>query len=78
MSLALAGLYIFFLVGGHVTSIPILCGLSAALLHYFMLVFFAWTAVEAIWLYIKLVKILGTQTYENLYILNSDLSSFRM
>ena len=48
------------------TGVSVLCGFSAAFLHYFMLVFFAWTAVEAIWFYIKLVKVLGTQSSENL------------
>ena len=76
MSISLAGLYIFFLIGGHVTGVPVLCGLSAALLHYFMLVFFAWTAVEAIWLYIKLVKIIGTQSYENLYIVKAGIPAW--
>lgn len=58
------------------TAIPVLCGLSAAFLHYFMLVFFSWTAVEAIWLYIKLVKILGTHTYENLFIIKSGIPAW--
>lgn len=76
MSLSLCGLYLFFLIGGHVTAIPILCGLSAALLHYFMLVFFTWTAVEAIWLYIKLVLIFGTQSHENKFIIKSGLPAW--
>ena len=76
MSISLAGLYIFFMISGHVTTIPVLCGLSAALLHYFMLVFFAWTAVEAIWLYIKLVKVFGTQSHEHLYILKAGIPAW--
>lgn len=76
MSLALAGLYIFFVIGGHVTSVPGLCGLSAALLHYFMLVFFAWTAVEAVWLYIKLVKVIGTHSYEHHYIWKAGIPAW--
>ena len=76
MSISLAGLYIFFLLGGHVTAVPGLCGVSAAFLHYFMLVFFAWTAVEAVWLYIKLVKIFGTQSYEKLYILKAGIPAW--
>ena len=58
------------------TSVPMLCGFSAAFLHYFMLVFFAWTAVEAIWLYIKLVKVIGTQSSENLYILKAGIPAW--
>jgi hypothetical protein len=76
LGLSLAGLYIFFLIGGHVTSIPVLCGFSAALLHYLVLVFFAWTAVDAIWLYIKLVKVFGTQSCENHFILKSGIPAW--
>ena len=68
MSVALAAIYIFFMIGGHVTAIPILCGFSSAFLHYFLLVFFAWTAVEAIWLYLKLVRVFGIQSYEHRFI----------
>ena len=57
------GLYIFFLISGHVTSLLPLCGISSALLQYFLLVFFGWTAVEAVWLYFKLVKVFGIQSY---------------
>lgn len=61
---ALFGLYVFFLVAAHVTSVTVLCGFVSALLHYFILVFFAWTAAEAIYLYIKLVKVMGVDKYE--------------
>ena len=44
------------------TSVPVLCGISSALLHYFLLVFFGWTAVEAVLLYLKLVKIFGNHS----------------
>ena len=37
-----------------------LCGISAGLLHYFMLVFFSWTAAESVFLFMKLVKVMGT------------------
>ena len=76
MSVSLAGIYIFFLIGGHVTGIPVLCGLSAAFLHYIMLVFFAWTAVEAIWLYIKLVVVLGVQGFQNKYIIKAGIPAW--
>ena len=62
MSLALTGLYVFFLISGHITSVPPLCGISSALLQYFLLVFFGWTAAEAVWLYLKLVKVFGIQS----------------
>ena len=59
LSISLFGLYAFFLISGHVTSVPALCGVSAGLLHYFMLVFFSWTAVESVFLFMKLVKVMG-------------------
>ena len=58
------------------TGVPVLCGCSAAFLQYFMLVFFTWTAVEAIWLYIKLVKVFGTQSMEELYIVKSGIPAW--
>ena len=60
VSIALMCLYITFLIGAHAAPVPPICGISAALLQYFMLVFFGWTAVEAFYLYRKLVKVLGT------------------
>lgn len=57
LCVALLGLYITFLIGGHVTSVPPLCGVVSALLHYFILVFFASSAAEAVLLYSKLVTI---------------------
>ena len=44
------------------TTVPPLCGVVSALLHYFTLAFFAWTAVEAFHLYQKLVTVLGTKS----------------
>ena len=51
-----------FIVAGLVTTVPPLCGVVAALLQYFMLVFFGWTAVEALFLYQKLVRNVLGQT----------------
>ena len=76
MSIALLSLYIFFLIGGHVTSIPALCGISSALLHYFLLVFFAWTAVEAVWLYLNLVKVFGIRSFTTKFTLKSGLPAW--
>ena len=53
------GMYLVFILGANAAPVPVLCGISAALLQYFMLVFFSWTAVEAFCLYRKLVKIMG-------------------
>ena len=73
MSCSLIGLYVVFVMGGQVTVIPDLCGISSALLHYFLLVFFAWTTVEAVWLYLKLVKIFGLQTIESKFFMTASL-----
>lgn len=73
LSLALMGVYIFFLIAGHVTSIPILCAIVSALLHYFLLVFFGWTAVEASLLYLKLVKVFGVQSATSKFALKAGI-----
>ena len=77
MCFSLIGLYVIFIVSGQVTDIPPLCGISSALLHYFLLVFFAWTAVEAVWLYLKLVKIDGVEDIERRFFTVSSLLSWR-
>ena len=53
-------------MGLYLSSIPPLCGISAALLQYFLLVFFAWTSAEAFYLYQKLVKVLGVKQISRL------------
>lgn len=72
------GLYVFFLISGHVTSIPPLCGISSALLQYFLLVFFGWTAVEAVWLYLKLVKVFGIQSFIATFSLKAGIPTWGM
>ena len=58
------------------TTVPVLCGITSALLHYFMVVFFTWTAVETVWLYIKLVKIIGTQSLENKFMIKAGIPAW--
>ena len=70
------GLYIFFLISGHVTSVTILCGISSALLQYFILVFFGWTLVEVVWLYLKLVKVFGVQALTTRFILKAGIPTW--
>ena len=72
MSVSLIGLYIVFVAGGLTTNIPSLCGIVSALLQYFLLVFFSWTAVEAIWLYLNLVFVLKAQPLTSRYILKAS------
>lgn len=55
--LALIALYVVFLLGGLATTIATLCGVMSALLHYFFLVFFTWTAIEAVYIYMKFVRV---------------------
>ena len=76
LSLALMGVYIFFLIGGHVTAFPVLCGISSALLHYFLLAFFGWTTVEVVWLYLKLVKVFGTQSATSNFTLKAGIPTW--
>lgn len=76
MSCSLIGLYIIFVIGGQVTFSPPLCEISSALLHYFLLAFFAWTTVEAVWLYLKLVKIFCLQSIESRFFMISSLLSW--
>ena len=53
----------FFIVGGHIRPygethiVDIACGINSAILHYFMLAYFGWTAAEALNLYFSLVKV---------------------
>ena len=76
MSLALIGLYISFVVSGHVTFNAPLCGVSSALLQYFILVFLGWTVVEEVWLYLKLVKVFGIQSYTSNFILKAGVPTW--
>ena len=62
------------------TIIPVLCGISSALLQYFLLVFFGWTAVEAVWLYLNLpvVEVFGIQSYTAKYALKAAIPVWGM
>ena len=55
------GMYLVFILGANTAPVPVLCGISAVLLQYFMLVFFSWTSVEASFLYQMLVEVLGVR-----------------
>ena len=63
LGVSLLGVYMFFIVGGHIRpygdtyTVDIVCGFSSAILHYFMLAYFGWTAAEAVNLYFTLVKV---------------------
>ena len=64
MCFSLLGLFVVFVLSAQASEIPDgLCGLFSALLHYFMLAYFFWTAAEALYLYFKLVKIFVGQSF---------------
>ena len=60
---ALLGLYVAFLIStsaerlSETTEGRNACGFFSALLHYFMLAYFFWTAAEAVFLFMKLVMV---------------------
>ncbi|XP_063150408.1 adhesion G-protein coupled receptor G6 [Candoia aspera] len=69
LSTALLCLNLVFLLDGWIASFDIegLCIAIAALLHYFLLATFTWMALEAVHMYIALVKVFNT--YIRRYIL---------
>uniref|UniRef100_A0A670XZX1 Adhesion G-protein coupled receptor G6 n=1 Tax=Pseudonaja textilis TaxID=8673 RepID=A0A670XZX1_PSETE len=69
LSTALLGLNLVFLLDGWIASFDIegLCIAIAALLHYFLLATFTWMGLEAVHMYIALVKVFNT--YIRQYIL---------
>lgn len=69
LSTALLFLNLIFLLDGWVTSFHVngLCIAVAALLHFFLLATFTWMGLEAIHMYIALVKVFNT--YIRRYIL---------
>ena len=54
---ALVGLYVTFIISTVSMSVPVLCGVVSALMHYFFLAVFFWMAAEAIHLHRKLVSV---------------------
>ncbi|XP_062952627.1 adhesion G-protein coupled receptor G6 isoform X1 [Cynocephalus volans] len=69
LSTALLFLNLIFLLDGWITSFDVagLCTAAAALLHFFLLATFTWMGLEAIHMYIALVKVFNT--YIRRYIL---------
>ncbi|XP_064387545.1 latrophilin-like protein 1 isoform X4 [Halichondria panicea] len=76
MSISLICLYFTFLIGGFTVGVPPLCGVMSALLQYFFLVFFSWMAVEAVWLYIKLVMVMGSDSLTSKFMLKAGLPAW--
>lgn len=69
LSSALLFLNLIFLLDGWITSFDVagLCTAVAALLHFFLLATFTWMGLEAVHMYIALVKVFNT--YIHRYIL---------
>ena len=71
---ALLGLYVAFLISTSADSLASTaigrnaCGFFSALLHYFMLAYFFWTAAEALFLFLKLVKVLRGSMNTYIYV----------
>lgn len=79
MCFSLLGLYATFLVsqqGASYSGILWFCFASSAVLQYFMLAYFLWTAVEAVHLYLKLVKVFGSDVRH--YVLWASLVAWGM
>ncbi|XP_076368161.1 uncharacterized protein LOC143255803 isoform X2 [Tachypleus tridentatus] len=60
LAVALLGSLVIFLIDINKKHGPGLCMLSAALLHYFLMVSFGWMLVEAVLQYLRFVKVVGT------------------
>jgi len=71
MAISLVLLYIMFLIGGFAQPISWICGVVSALTQYCFLVFFSWTAVEAVFLYLNLVHVLGSNSYTTNFVLKA-------
>ena len=57
LAVSLIGLYVVFITAGNIlvygksTTTEVLCGINSALIQYFLLVYFGWTAAEAVQIY---------------------------
>lgn len=74
LALALLVVDVTFLAGVNATDSPASCMAVAALIHYFLLVAFAWMLVEAILQYLKFVKVLDT--YIHNFILKATIPAW--
>ncbi|CAG5124066.1 unnamed protein product, partial [Candidula unifasciata] len=74
MSVALLCFQTTFLIGVKLTSVMPLCLAVSVLLHYFVLVSFAWMLIEAVLQYLTFVKVLGT--YVSRYTLKTVLPAW--
>jgi len=74
---ALLGFYLSFVAASLKSRVPVpnvICGIFSALLHYFMLAYFFWTAAESVLLYLKVVKVFGMSTTH--YVLKAAIVSW--
>ena len=71
MSVALAGVYVAFLGGLAATGRHVACACLSALLHYCLLATFGWMCVEAVFQYLRFVRVVGT--YISRFMLKASL-----
>lgn len=57
LCLGWTGALISFLIGGELADYPRACAAFAVFIHYFLLVVFMWTLVQAVFLYMSLVRV---------------------
>ncbi|RUS91255.1 hypothetical protein EGW08_000967 [Elysia chlorotica] len=74
MAIALLCFQLVFMFGVKATSVWPICLLVAVLLHYLILVSFAWMLIEAVLQYLTFVKVLGT--YISRYTLKTVLPAW--
>ena len=60
LSVTLTGVYLAFLSSLAATENHIVCVCLSALLHFFLLASFGWMAVEAVFQYLRFVRVVGT------------------
>ena len=56
LCVAMVGLYTSFIVGTFTMPVPVLCGITSALMHYFFLATFLWMASVAIQVFRSIVQ----------------------
>ncbi len=74
MCIPLGLFYVWFLVaihGRYYTSFEWFCFVTSSLVQYFLLVYLSWTTVEALHIYLQLVKVFGSDISH--YMLKSAL-----
>ncbi|XP_031565166.1 adhesion G-protein coupled receptor G6-like isoform X2 [Actinia tenebrosa] len=67
LSLSILLSQLLFLIGIDATTHKVLCGIVAGILHYLFLASFSWMCVEGFHLYMKIVRVYGTESMRMMY-----------